>query len=82
MLRLLEFALFLLPFAGYGLWLWLGRQYTREMLWGTLGAMFAMVMMAAWLELTQAVPPELSYVPPHMENGRIVPGHATRRTQQ
>jgi len=82
MLRLLEFALFLLPFAGYGLWLWFGRQYTRQMLWGTLGAMFAMVLMAAWLELTQAVPPEMSYVPPHMENGRIVPGHATRRTQQ
>ena len=80
MLRLLEAALFLLPFAGYGLWLWLGPAYTRRMLWGTIGAMFAMVMTAAWLELSQAVPPDMSYVPPHMQGDRIVPGQAIRRT--
>lgn len=80
MLRLLEIALFLMPFAAYGGWLWSGKQYSREVLWGTIGAMVVMVLAAGWLELSQAVPPELSYVPPHMENGRVVPGHAVRRT--
>ena len=80
MLRLLEIVLFLMPFAAYGAWLWSGRRFTRELLWGTLGAMLVLVMAAGWLELSQAVPPEMIYVPPHMENGRVVPGHAVRRT--
>ena len=80
MLRLLEIALFLMPFAAYGVWLWSGRRFTRELLWGTVGAMLVLVMAAGWLELSQAVPPEMIYVPPHMENGRVVPGHAVRRT--
>ena len=80
MLRLLEIALFLMPFAAYGVWLWSGRRFTRELLWGTVGAMLVMLMAAAWLELSQAVPPGMTYVPPRMENGRVVPGHAVRRT--
>jgi hypothetical protein len=80
MIRLLEVVLFLMPFAGYGLWLWSGRRYTNQVLWGTLGAMFVLLMAAGWLELSGAVPPEMSYVPPHMEDGRIVPGQAVRRT--
>ena len=81
MLRLLEIALFLLPFVGYGLWLWQGRRYTHRLLWGTLGLMLATVMTAAWLELSGAIPPDMGYVPPHVQDGRVVPGHALRRTQ-
>lgn len=80
MLRLLEIALFLLPFVAYGGWLWSGKRYSREVLWGTVAAMVVMVLAAGWLELSQAVPPELSYVPPRLEDGRVVPGHAVRRT--
>lgn len=79
MLRAIEVLLFLLPFMGWGMWLWLGRRWGNQLLWGTLAAMFVMLVMAAWLELTAAVPPDLAYVPPRMENGRIVPGHAVRR---
>lgn len=82
MLRLLELVLFLLPFIGYGLWLWGGRRYTNQLLWGTLAAMFVLLLAAAWLELSGAVPPDMGYVPPHMEDGRIVPGQAVRRTPQ
>ena len=82
MLRLLEVVLFLLPFAGYGLWLWGGRRHTNQLLWGTLGVMFLLLMAAAWLELSGAVPPDMTYVPPHMEDGRIVPGQAVRRPPQ
>jgi hypothetical protein len=78
MARLLQVMLFLLPFVGYGLWLWSGRQYTRQLLWGTLGAMFVMVIAAAWLELRGTVPPDATYVPPRVEDGRVVPGHAVR----
>lgn len=81
MIRLLEVVLFLLPFAGYGLWLWSGRRHTNQVLWGTLGAMFVLLVAAAWLELSGAVPPGMSYVPPHMQDGRIVPGQAVRRTE-
>lgn len=81
MLRLIEMLLFLLPFAGYGVWLWAGRRYTQELLWGTTGAMLVMVLSAAWLELTQAVPPDMAYVPPHMQDGQIVPGQAVRRAR-
>jgi len=80
MLRLIEAALFLLPFAGYGAWLWFGRRYTTELLWGTVGAMLMLVMSAAYFELTRAVPPDMAYVPPHMENGHIVPGQAVPRS--
>jgi hypothetical protein len=76
MLRLIEAMLFLLPFAAYGAWIWAGRRYTRELLWGTVGLMFVMLLAAAYLELSRAIPPDMVYVPPHMENGRIVPGHA------
>lgn len=81
MLRLIEVVLFLLPFAGYGAWLWFGRRYTQQLLWGTVGAMLVMVLSAAWLELTDVVPPDMAYVPPHMQDGQIVPGHAVRGTK-
>ena len=80
MLRLLELVLFLMPFAAYGVWLWSGKRHTRELLWGTLGAMLVLLMSAAWLELSQAVPPEMGYVPAQLEDGRVVPGHSVRRT--
>lgn len=76
MLRLIEALLFLLPFAAYGVWLWAGRRYTRQMLWATVATMLLMVLAAAYLELSRAIPPEMVYVPPHMENGRLVPGQA------
>lgn len=79
MARLMQVVLFLLPFAGYGLWLWSGRKYTRQLLWGTLGAMLVMLVAAAWLELTGAVPPDMTYVPPRLEDGRVVPGQAVRK---
>ena len=80
MLRLLEGLLFLLPFAGYAVWLCQGKRYARELMWGTVGAMAVMVVAAAWLELSRAVPPDLVYEPPHMEGDRLVPGRAVRRT--
>jgi hypothetical protein len=79
MARLMQVVLFLLPFAGYGLWLWSGRKYTRQLLWGTLGAMLVMLVAAAWLELSGAVPPGMTYVPPRLEDGRVVPGQAVRK---
>ena len=80
MLRLAEILMFLLPFAAYGVWLALGRRWSTQLLWGTVGAMVVMVVTAAWLELSGAVPPDYMYVAPHMDDdGRIVPGHAVRR---
>jgi len=79
MVRLLQALVFLLPFAAYGLWLWSGRRYTHQLLWGTVGAMLVLMVGAAWLELSRAVPPDMVYIPPRMEDGRIIPGYAVPR---
>lgn len=78
-MRWLEIALFLLPFATYGVWLWRGRRHGTALLWSTMALAIVSVVLVAWLELSHHVPPDVTYVPPHVEGDRIVPGHAVRR---
>lgn len=78
-MRWLEIGLFLLPFGTYGVWLWRGRRHGMALVWATAGLAVVSVILVAWLELSQSVPPELIYVPPRVEGDRIVPGHAVRR---
>ena len=78
-MRWLEIALFLLPFAAYGVWLWRGRRHGMQLAWATAVLALVSVILVAWLELSRSVPPEMIYVPPRMEGDRIVPAHAVRR---
>ena len=78
-MRWLEIALFLLPFAAYGVWLWRGRRHGVALAVATTVLAVVSVVLVAWLELSQSVPPNVTYVPPRIEGDRIVPGHAVRR---
>lgn len=85
MLRFLSFdaVFFLLPFIAYGLWL----LATRRRIGGvsewevrtvaTLCLIGAVLMIASILLFIHfdREPPGGTYVPAHMENGKIIPGH-------
>lgn len=78
-MRWLEIGLFLLPFASYGVWLWRGRRHGVALIWATAALAVISVVLVAWLELSQQIPPDVTYVPSRIEGDRIVPGHAVRR---
>lgn len=74
---------FLVPFAAYALWLIVTRRTLRNADdWtvktiGYLSLAGAILLIAAILFFVHfdREPPGGTYVPAHMENGRIVPGH-------
>jgi len=77
-----ELALFLAPFAAYALFLWATRTGVLDvsawslprLMWLTVTAL--VLVIASFLVLAQisGAPPGSTYVPAHMENGRLVPG--------
>jgi hypothetical protein len=79
---LTEFALFLLPFVAYAVYLWVSRAgvFTPEawsisrLAWLTVAAL--LLLLGSFVAIAQfsGVPPGSTYVPAHMENGRFVPG--------
>jgi hypothetical protein len=79
---LTELALFLAPFVAYALFLWATRAGVLDvsawslprLLWLTISAL--VLVIASFLMLAQfsGAPPGSTYVPAHMENGRLVPG--------
>jgi hypothetical protein len=71
----------LLPFLVYLAWVALSRGpapgWLRAAPWPHLagaGVLLLAVSLIAW-SLLSGAPPEADYVPPHLENGEIVPGH-------
>lgn len=74
---LAELLLFLLPFALYALWLRLhpGEEPgLRLLLAGAVGVLLVIASLL-WFGLSRSLE-RGAYVPPHVENGRLVPGHA------
>ena len=76
MLLLAEIALFLMPTALYVAWLCAGNHTPRWAVWVTLGATAALATGIIRFGITNAIAPDATYVPAHIEDGRIVPGHA------
>jgi hypothetical protein len=78
---LYELLLFLLPFALYAAYLWLSRRETlglsRNHPWTMLFASGLVLVVVSFLYLgfVEGAGPRGVYVPPHVENGRVVPGH-------
>ena len=78
----IEFALFLTPFALYAAFLWATRAgVLHPDAWSTqrvaLLAIVALVLMIAgftWVVEFTGGAPDAAYVPPHLENGKLVPG--------
>jgi hypothetical protein len=77
-----EFTLFATPFVAYALYLWATRTgVLDEKAWSRPRlvwlAMVALVLViGSFLILAEftGAPPRSTYIPAHMENGRLVPG--------
>jgi len=77
-----EFALFIAPFVAYALFLWATRAGVLDvsawslprLAWLTIAAL--VLVIGSFLALAEfgGAPPGSTYVPAHMENGRLVPG--------
>jgi hypothetical protein len=81
---LTEITLFLLPFVLYVLYLWATRAgvlhpdawTVKTVSWLAIAAF--VLMIASFIVLAEfgGAPPQSTYVPAHMEKGRLVPGSA------
>jgi hypothetical protein len=77
-----EFALFVAPFVIYALFLWATRAGVLDvsswpmarMVWLTIVALLLVIGSFLALAEFSGAPPGSTYVPAHMENGRLVPG--------
>ncbi|MBN8907946.1 MAG: hypothetical protein BGO51_25600 [Rhodospirillales bacterium 69-11] len=79
MLRLAELALFLLPFALFLAWrLALPRGPSRAMVLAAAAALLVLAATLFWLSGEDTLAPGATYVPPHMKDGVIVPGHGAK----
>lgn len=79
---LIEFALFLTPFAVYALFIWATREgfldpaawSPQRLAWLTITALVLMIGSFVFFAEFTGGAPESAYVPAHMEDGRLVPG--------
>ncbi|MCX7380274.1 MAG: DUF6111 family protein [Alphaproteobacteria bacterium] len=76
MLALAEIGLFLFPTALYVAWLYAGNHTPRWAVWVTLGGTAVIAAGIIHFGITNAIAPDAAYVPAHIEDGHIVPGHA------
>jgi hypothetical protein len=81
--QLLQYLPFLLPFVGYAAYIIVARSLGRSASWRTAPWLWlttaGLVLVIAVLLVTWALDPregiEGEYVPPRLEDGKIVPGH-------
>jgi len=79
---LTEIGLFLIPFAAYALFLIARRMHLLDagswplhvLAWLSATALVLVIGSFAYLAHFSGAPPGSTYVPAHMENGRLVPG--------
>jgi len=76
MIGLLEIALFVAPFALFAVWRVAAPLLSPIMLWTAIGAVTMLAGTAAWYMHETRFAKGIVYVPPHIEDGRIVPAHA------
>jgi hypothetical protein len=82
MLRLSEIGLFLVPFALYVTWWFAGPRMPPAVLWAAMGLLLILAASTAWYGLHERMDADEVYVPAHMENGQVVPGHGVPRVHQ
>jgi hypothetical protein len=79
---LTEISLFIAPFVLYALFLWATREGVLDvsawslprLMWLTISALLLVITSFLFLAQFGGAPPGSTYVPAHMENGRLVPG--------
>ena len=77
-----ELALFVAPFAAYALFVWATREGVisvsawspHRLIWLTAAALALVIAGFVGLGQFGGAPPGSTYVPAHMEDGRLVPG--------
>jgi hypothetical protein len=77
-----ELALFLTPFVAYAIFLWstragvldLSAWSTPRLAWLAIAALGMVIASFLFLAEFSGAPPGSTYVPAHMENGRLIPG--------
>ena len=81
MLRLVELALFLAPFAIFIVWRFVPLEGGPSTRFVVLAACVLAALAGAliWLREMDSLPPGAVYEPAHLEDGRVVPGHAATR---
>ena len=81
MLRLVELALFLAPFAVFIVWRFMAMEGgpSTSVIIGAVCVLVVLTGVLIWLSKEDVVPSGVSYEPAHLEDGRIVPGHAAPR---
>jgi uncharacterized protein DUF6111 len=79
---LTEISLFVAPFVLYAIFLWATREGVLDvsawslprLMWLTICALVLVIISFLMLAQFGGAPPGSTYVPAHMENGRLVPG--------
>ncbi|MDO9710994.1 hypothetical protein [Paracraurococcus lichenis] len=74
---LIEFLLFLLPFAAYAVWRWYnpGIEPGPRVMAAAAAGVLLMLLFAIWYGLSVSMAPHEVYVPAHLgPDGRVVPG--------
>jgi hypothetical protein len=77
-----ELALFVAPFLLYALFVWATREGVLDisawslprLIWLTISALVLVIISFLLLAEFGGAPPGSTYIPAHMENGRLVPG--------
>ena len=80
-MRLVEVALFLVRFAAFAAW-WLlatNRGPSPAAVAVAAAGLAALAAALIWFAQQGTLGPGQNYVPAHVKDGRIVPGHAARR---
>jgi Family of unknown function (DUF6111) len=79
---LTELALFITPFVLYALFVWATHEGVLDvaawsvprLMWLTITALVLVIISFVYLAQFGGAPPGSTYIPAHMENGRLVPG--------
>ena len=80
-MRLIEIALFLVPFGAFIVWRFLAAQPgPAPAVIGSAAAGLALLAAAlVWFAVREGARPNSVYVPAHMEDGQVIPGRAEPR---
>jgi len=81
MLRLVELALFLAPFAAFAAWRFLATEGgpSTKLVVGTACVLALLAAALLWLSQDKALAPGADYQPARLEGGRVVSGHTDQQ---
>ncbi len=81
MLRLVELALFLTPFAVFFVWRLMATEGVPSVpiVIGAACVLAALAGVLIWLSQDAALPPGATYQPARLEDGKVISGHAAPR---